>query len=191
MMESTDELSQLVGRRVADRRALLTFTLDDLAERSGVSRAMISRIERGEVQASAVVLDRVCAGLGMTLAALFARAEDTCPLARRSDQPVWRDPASGYVRRDVSPRIPGFPFNIVEVDFPAASDVSMEPSAYRTIKQLVWLLDGEIEITVGGQTHQLKTGDCLAMQPDHGIRFRNPASYPARYAVILNSEPLK
>jgi transcriptional regulator with XRE-family HTH domain len=188
MMESNDELSQLVGRRVADRRAWLTFTLDDLAERSGVSRAMISRIERGEVQASAVVLDRLCGGLGITLSALFARSDEQSPLARRGDQPIWRDPASGYVRRDVSPKLQGLPFSIVEVEFPAGSDVAMEPSAHRTISQMVWLLDGEIEITVSGQTHQLKPGDCLYMRPDDGIRFRNLTGRPARYAVILNSE---
>lgn len=188
-MDSNDELSQLVGRRVADRRALLNFTLDDLAERSGVSRAMISRIERGEVQASAVVLDRLCGGLGMTLSALFARGGEASPLARRSDQPIWRDPASGYVRRDVSPQIAGSGFGIVEVDFPPRSDVALEPSLHRTISQLVWLLEGEIDITVSGQTHQLRAGDCLYMQPDRGIRFRNPTDRFARYAVILNSEP--
>lgn len=190
-MESGDELSELVGRRVSGRRALLALTLDELADRSGVSRAMISRIERGEVQASAVVLDRLCGGLGMTLSALFARSGEASPLARRADQPIWRDPSSGYLRRDVSPQIAESPFSIVEVEFPPKSDVSLEPSAHRTISQLVWLLDGEIEITVGGQTHLLRAGDCLFMRPDDGIRYNNRTDRRARYAVVLSSDPLR
>ena len=72
-MDSSVDLPLLIGRRVAERRAALKLSLDEIAVRTGVSRAMISRIERGEVHASAVVLDKLCAGLGISLSALFAR----------------------------------------------------------------------------------------------------------------------
>ena len=97
-----DALPLLIGRRVAGRRAQLDLSLEEIATRTGVSRAMISRIERGEVHASAVVLDKLCAGLGISLSALFAR-DAASPLLRRADQPVWQDPASGYLRREIAP----------------------------------------------------------------------------------------
>src|SRR3954469_2268426 len=103
-MEESQDLLRLIGGRVGAQRAALGLSLEEVAARTGVSRAMVSRIERGEVHASAVVLDRLCAGLGITLSALFAReAEEALPLLRRADQPVWRDPSSGYVRREVAP----------------------------------------------------------------------------------------
>ncbi len=187
-MEDTPALLLLVGSRVAERRAALKLSLDDLAARTGVSRAMISRIERGEVHASAVVLDRLCGGLGLTLSALFARAAGA-PLLRRADQPEWRDPSSGYVRRDVAPPGTGSAVRIVEVEFPAGAEVSLEATPHRHIDQHVWLIDGQIEITLPTGTHRLAPGDCLYMVPDSGITFRNPGRRAARYAVVLTSEP--
>src|SRR5260370_28342003 len=107
-MDSKKDLPLLIGRRVAQRRAALKLPLEEIATRTGVSRAMVSRIERGEVHASAVVLDKLCAGLGMSLSALFAR-DLASPLLRRADQPVWRDPVSGYLRREVAPAGTGSP----------------------------------------------------------------------------------
>src|SRR5688572_15704998 len=124
-MDTPDSLSSLIATRISARRAALGLSLDELAARSDVSRAMISRIERGEVHASAVVLDNLCAGLGISLSALFAR--DTAnPLLRRDDQPVWQDPETGYQRREVAPAGTGSPVRIVEVDFPAGAEVRFE-----------------------------------------------------------------
>jgi transcriptional regulator with XRE-family HTH domain len=178
-----------IGRRVAERRAALKLSLEEVAARTGVSRAMISRIERGEVHASAVVLDKLCAGLGMTLSTLFARSTPS-QLSRRADQSVWKDPASGYVRREVAPSGTGSPVRIVEVDFPAGATISLEKSRHRLIDQHVWILAGQIEITLPECVYGLAAGDCLHMRPDQGITFRNVTGKPARYAVILTSEPI-
>jgi transcriptional regulator with XRE-family HTH domain len=150
---------------------------------------MISRIERGEVHASAVVLDKLCAGLGISLSELFAR-DAASPLLRRADQPVWQDPASGYLRREIAPAGTGSPVRIVEVDFPAGAEVSFERSRQRAIEQHVWVLEGEIEIAFAGSIYSLAAGDCLHMRLAEGNAFRNVSGRPARYAVILTSEPV-
>ncbi len=182
-MESETYLLTLIGQRIARRRADLRLTLDDVAARTDVSRAMVSRIERGEVHASAVVLDKLCAGLDLTLSALFAR-EVASPLLRRADQPVWRDPQSGYERREIAPAGTGSPVRIVEVDFPAGAVVDFE-ARHERIDQHVWVLHGEMEITLANKTYDLKAGDCLHMRLDAGNAFRNVSGRPARYAVVL------
>ena len=193
-MESDDTLSLLVGKRIAERRATLQLSLDEMATRCGVSRAMISKIERGEVNASAVVLDRLCAGLGFSLSALFAR-DTASPLLRREDQPVWQDPASGYLRREVAPAGTGSPVKIVEVEFPSGAEVTYAPSRERVIDQHVWVLKGAIEVTVAAAsgmaaTYRLDKGDCLQMRVAEGNSFRNTGSKTARYAVIVTQESL-
>src|SRR5882757_4637094 len=116
----TDGIEQDLNRRIAERvrdlRAGRGLTLEALAERSGVSRSMISTIERGESSPTAVLLEKLAAGLGVTLAAMFEGARaGGAPVARRGEQPEWRDPESGYVRRNVSPAGVGSPIRIVEV----------------------------------------------------------------------------
>ncbi|MGB6118429.1 MAG: XRE family transcriptional regulator [Mesorhizobium sp.] len=183
-----DDLTRRIGTRVAQRRSEAGISLDDLAARTNVSRAMISRIERGEVNASAVVLDRLCDGLAMTLSQLFARADAASPLARFAEQPVWRDPASGYLRRTVSPPDRGSAVAIAEIEFPAGASVTLQPSHHRFMDQHVWCLAGQMEITLGVETHRLMQGDCLHMRPEPGIRFANRSGSAARYAVILSME---
>jgi transcriptional regulator with XRE-family HTH domain len=188
-MDHEKGLPLLIGRRVAQRRAALKLSLEEIASRTGVSRAMISRIERGEVHASAVLLDKLCAGLGISLSALFAR-NAASPVLRRADQPVWQDPSSGYIRREVAPAGTGSPVRIVEVDFPAGAEVSFDRSSHRVIDQHVWVLEGEIETALAGTAYSLSAGDCLHMRLAEGNTFRNVSSRPARYAVILTLETI-
>ena len=188
MEEADSDLPILIGRRVAERRAALGLNLDQVATRTGVSRAMVSRIERGEVHASAVVLDRLCGGLGLTLSALFARAE-AAPLSRRADQPTWTDPESGYVRHAVSPGGSEAPFRIVDVEFPPGRSVTLAPNPLQPFVQEIWVLSGEMQITLPTGSHRLEAGDCLACSPSQGISFANPGATWSRYAVILTTEP--
>src|SRR5438045_4269253 len=106
--EAVSDLNQRIAERVRELRAARGLSLDALSSRSGVSRSMISLIERGESSPTAVVLEKLAAGFGVTLASLFDAPAGPArpaggPVARREDQPQWRDPASGYLRRNVSP----------------------------------------------------------------------------------------
>jgi len=188
-----DDINQRIARRVAALRASGGLSLDALAARSGVSRSTISLIERGETSATAVVLERLAAGLGVPLAALFeVEREAPGPLIRRGEQPEWRDPASGYLRRNVSPPDHPSPMRIVEVEFPAGKRVVLEGAGpHGAIQQQVWLLDGTMELTHGGQTWRLDAGDCLAMRLDGPVEFRNPTRQRARYAVLIANEPAR
>ena len=189
-MEISDglELDQRLGTRIKTLRQSRNLTLDMLAERSGVSRAMISRVERGESSPTATLLDRLCTGLGIVLSALFRDEHQPGPLARHADQQVWTDPASGYVRRNVSPAGTGSGVEIVEVEMPMGARVLLDaPRGGFRLDQQIWLLAGEIVIGVGGREHRLVAGDCLAMLLDGPIGFHNPGIEPARYAVVLTA----
>jgi len=185
-----EDINLRIARRVAALRAGRGLSLDQLAAASGVSRSTISLIERGETSATAVVLEKLAAGLGLALAALFETERAAPgPLMRRAEQTQWRDPASGYLRRNVSPPDHPSPMRIVEVEFPAGKRVVLEGAAAdATIQQQVWLLDGTMELTHAGQTWRLEGGDCLAMRLDGPVEFRNPTRRPARYAVVIANE---
>lgn len=194
MGEVVSDLSHRIAERVRALRAAHGLSLDALASKSGVSRSMISLIERGESSPTAVVLEKLAAGLGVMLASLFdtpAAAAQAAggPVARRDDQPQWQDPASGYLRRNVSPPGVAQPMQIVEVHFPAGGRVAFETGARDVrVHQQVWVLEGAIDITLGGERHRLREGDCLAMQLDRPTMFHNPTRKPTRYAVVIASD---
>jgi transcriptional regulator with XRE-family HTH domain len=193
MEEFMSDLNQRIASRVRGLRAAQGLSLEALAAKSGVSRSMISLIERGEINSTAVTLERLATGLGVTLASFFDPPADlppAGPVARREDQPEWRDPASGYVRRNVSPPGVPQPMRIVEVHFPPRARVAFE-NAPRVVPvhQQVWVLEGEMEVTVGDECYRLREGDCLAMQLDRPTMFHNLSRSPARYAVVITTEP--
>lgn len=186
-------VDHLIATRVRDLRKARGYTLDELADLSGVSRSAISLIEREETSPTAVVLNKLADALGVTLAALFSDAPGAAaeqPLARLSEQQIWTDPGSGYIRRNVSPSGYASPVELVEVSFPPGKSVAFENVTRNVVAhQQVWVLEGEMEITVGDRTWQLQVGDCLAMVLEQQIVFRNPGRKPARYAVALTTVP--
>ena len=186
------DLNQRIAARVRDLRAARGLSLDALATHCGVSKSMISLIERGESSPTAVLLEKLATGLGVTLASLFDAPEaSNQPVSRVAEQVQWRDPQSGYVRRNVSPS--GFysPIQIVEVQFPAGARVAYETGAREPrVHQQVWVLDGSIEVTVGEDVHRLHVGDCLAMVLDRPTVFHNPTRKAASYAVVITAEPI-
>lgn len=187
----TVTISERLAARIRQIRAERSLTLEAFAEASGVSRSMISLIERGESSPTAVVLEKLATGLGVALATLFdAPSAPPDPVSRRANQIEWRDPASGYLRRNVSPGGFASPIQIVDVAFPPGARVAYETGPRAgVIHHQVWVLQGMIEIVLGDTRFELRTGDCVAFVLNQPVTYHNPTAKPARYAVIIATIP--
>jgi transcriptional regulator with XRE-family HTH domain len=180
-----DDFAHRLAQRLRLERDSRGWSLADLAERSGVSKATISKIERAEVSPTAVVLVRLASAFELTLAGLMLRAEDHGGrLSRADEQPVWRDPETGYLRKQVFSR-PDHPVEIVQVELPPRQSVTLPASSYAHIRQTVWLLSGSLVITEGGERHELGAGDCLGFGPPADTVFANETNTPCVYIVAL------
>lgn len=192
MLESEERLNQCIATRVGELRAERGFSLEVLANRSGVSRSMISLIERGETSPTAVTLAKLSAAFEVPLSSLFEPMSDRTgapgPLARREQQLEWRDPGSGYVRRSVTPPGVSHPMRITEVSFPAGARVAFENEGRTRVCQQIWMLAGGMDVTLGTKRHRLREGDCLAMELDAPTMFHNPTRKAARYAVVVAAD---
>jgi transcriptional regulator with XRE-family HTH domain len=179
------DIDTTIASRVRDRRSAIGMTIDELARASGVSRAMISKIERRDASPTATLLGRLCNALGLPMSAMFATAQEAFPVKRAYDRATWRDPGSGYLRSTVSPDMG--PASIVDVVMPPGGDVSYDNIIPMPFEQYIWILEGELEVTYGEEPTQLLTGDCLYVRLDRPTRFRNLSAWKTRYAVFLAS----
>ncbi len=180
-----DDTSHRLAQRLRLERDGRGWSLAELAERSGVSKATISKIERAEVSPTAVVLVRLASAFDLTLAGLMLRAEGQGePVSRSGAQPIWRDPETGYVRRQVFSR-PDHPVELVRVELPARQHVTLPASSYAHIRQLVWVQSGSLVITEGGARHVLSAGDCLGFGSPAETTFANETNAPCAYVVAL------
>jgi transcriptional regulator with XRE-family HTH domain len=183
----SDELDGRIAARLLAERTSRSWSLEQLAEHAGVSRAMISKVERGESSPTATVLGRLSAAFGLTLSQLLARAEQGTGrlLNRAEEQGRWRDPDTGFERRALTP--PGSsPLELVWGELPSKARVDYPASAFTFIEdQQIVVIAGRLTFTQGTQAYQLRAGDCLRLGPPADCRFENPGSTPCRYMVAV------
>ena len=175
-----------IARRLTLEREARSWSQADLAARAGVSRAMISKIERGQASPTATILGRLSGALELTMATLLARAEaGSARLVKAGDQPIWVDPETAYVRRQVFAK-PGGALEIVQVSLPAGARVAYPAASYAFLRHhLVWLLSGTLVIEENEMGQHLEAGDCLEFGEPAPIVYRNPGPAEARYVVAL------
>jgi transcriptional regulator with XRE-family HTH domain len=180
-----DDLTPQIAVRVKTERERQAWSLADLAARSGVSKAMLSKIEREETSPTATILLRIATAFGHTLAS-FLSPPGAKPQAvlRAAEQPIWRDPASHYLRRQVFQSAEN-PLEMVEVQLPAGARVNLPASAYMLIRQVVWVLNGALTLKRGTQTIVLRKGDRFEFGPPEDTEFRNASDKECRYLVAL------
>jgi transcriptional regulator with XRE-family HTH domain len=192
------------GERLRAERHARGWPIERLASASGVSRAMISKIERGESSPTAVVLGKLSAALELSVSELLGprepgagnlagagdgnrlaggQAADGGIVRRAADTPEWRDPDTGYLRRQVS--TPRFPAAVTEVTLPPGARVPYPAGAYAFIAQLVWVLSGQLTLTDGPAVHALAAGDTFELGEPRPREFRNDGTGDCRYLVVV------
>ncbi len=181
-----DDIADKIALRLRVEREARNWSLAGLAEQSGVSKAMISKIERGESSPTTTVLGRLCGAFGLTLSTFLTRAEGhSGRLIRASEQPSWRDPKTGSVRTLISPSAGG-PIEIVSVDLPAESEIAFPASIYAVFHQIVLVVEGQLILAEGDTNHVLNGGDCLELGPPSQCVFQNKTKKPCRYLVAAS-----
>ena len=181
-----DSIERRIAQRIRSLRAERQWPLEELASRSGVSRASLSRIENGEVSPTAAVLCKVCAAFGLTLSRLMVLVEEGfAPLVPREAQLTWTDPDTGYQRRAVSPPAPGLSGEVVESTLKPSTRIAYDQPPRPGLEHHLVMIEGALALTVSGQRHELKPGDCLRYRLDGASLFETPAHTGARYFLFM------
>jgi transcriptional regulator with XRE-family HTH domain len=177
-----------LARRLKAEREARGWSLGELSDQSGVSKAMLSRIERAECSPTAALLGRLSGAFGLTLSQLFqpaARADGL--VSRISDQPVWRDPETGFVRRSLTPQGGRpTPLELVMGELPPGAAVAYPAAAYRfAADHQIVVLAGELRFRQSEITTVLAAGDCLRLGDPLPCEYRNEGAVPCRYVVAV------
>ena len=181
METATDALDRRIAHRLHGLRAERGWSLDDLARRTGVSRATLSRLENADVSPTASVLGKLCAAYGLTMSRLMLMVEDDFPpLLRRDAQPLWTDPESGFRRRSVSPPAQSLSGEALECELDPGVGIAYDEAPRPGLEHHLLLLSGRLRVTVDGRDHDLQPGDCLRYQlfgPSEFLTQDQPATY--------------
>lgn len=178
-----------LGARVKEIRRRRGLTLEDLAERAGVSRAMISKVERGEKNPTLVVAAKVAEGLGVAFSELLGVEERreivVVPRGRRM---VVRDPGTGFERQLLSPTFGGSGVEFVRNVVPRGSTSGEFPPHRRGVEEYVVVEKGRLRAFIGGEEHLLEEGDALYFEADVSHRFDNVGNDECSYYLVIVSK---
>lgn len=175
-----------LAKRLGDLRKARNWSLDDLAEKTEISRATLSRIERGGTSPTAAALGQFAKAFGLSMAELFGVGPASHEAkVRRGEQLVWEDPETGFQRRSVSPAISGFRGSVIEGTLPAGATISYSVPPLPDLEHHLVLLQGCLAVTLGDQRHDLEVGDCMRFRLNTPNAYHAPGPDPARYLLTV------
>lgn len=180
--------SARLGERVRALRREAGLTLDGLAERAGVSRAMLSKVERGEKNPTLVVAARVAEGLGVTLTQLIdTEAPGAVAVARRGERRVMRDPRTGFERQEISPAASGRGVELVYNVVPEGSTSGEFPPHREGVEEHVVVERGRLRAVLGVEEYVLEAGDAVYFEAGVPHRFDNVGEGECGYYLVIDS----
>jgi transcriptional regulator with XRE-family HTH domain len=180
------EFSDQLGARLRMQRQGRGFNLDALAAASGVSRSMISDIERGAKIPTVLVLARLATALGVTVSRLLGEDQPERVITiRRADQPAITDTA-GWQRRILSPTLPGVEFEFIRTTVPAGVVIGEFAPHAAGSREYVAVEAGELTVTLDGADHLLTTGDALYYAGDCTHAFANAGEAECVYYTAMH-----
>jgi len=175
-----------LAQRLKELRAEQKWSLDQLAEKSGVSRGTLSRLEKGEVSPTANVLGKLCAAYGLTMSRLIAMVETQfkahIPVL---DQKVWYDSDYSFKRKLVSPPSAQLSAEVIECELISGAEISYDKSPKLGLEHHLIMRAGELQVTIEGKEYHLLEGDCLRYRLSGSSKFRARGDTNSNYTLVI------
>ena len=181
-----------LGDALKRRRAERELTLDQLASKSGVSRAAISKIERGDSAASTSTLGKLAEALDLSISQLVGGTSREPVLhIPRERQPIFVEESTGFERRSLSPMYSGRGIDFVLNKLPPRAKTGPFPSHREGVEEHLYVTKGRLKVTLGGTPHIVEAGDFLFYRSDLSHSFENFGSTACEYLIVIDSTKLR
>lgn len=182
---SSSYCDQALANHLENVRHKLGLSLNEVSELSSVSRATLSRIERGQTSPTASVLGRLCSVYAMSMSSLLMAVETDSPRHTVfKNAKKWRDPETGYTRIALSPPTEQYAAQVSLGALPTGAIIEYDKPPMEGLEQHIVLLEGQLTLTFDGQTYLLKPKDCLALKLHGSSCFQNMGDTVAEYLII-------
>ena len=179
--------SKAFGERVRKLRERADLTLVQLSEKSGVSRAMLSKVERGEQSPTIGVAKRIAHALNKSLSFLTAGREENRATAvvRKAERPIFRDEKTGFERHVLSPVFAGSDTEVIYHHLPAKVETGPLPAYPSGTEKYVVMARGEMVVDIIGTETRLMEGDTFFFEADVAHSFNNRTNKPCNYYLFI------
>jgi transcriptional regulator with XRE-family HTH domain len=178
------DLARRVAENLREQRRRRDMSLDQLAQRTGVSRAGLSQIETCKTNPSIGVLWKIASGLGIPFSELIGEREQAVAVLRRGDAQVLRSTDRKFESRPLMPPSAGNEIEVYELRLAGHARHASEAHGAGT-RELVIVLAGALRMVVGAASEQLGVGDSMLFNANTPHAYENPGSREARYHDVI------
>lgn len=185
---SENAISLEFGKRVAVMRRTHKITLDELAERSGVSRSMLSQIERGKANPTLAVAARIADAFGVSIVHLIE--EDIRPslieVVEADDEQAVFSEKNGCRLRTLTPLHLEKNVELYELTFAPEGELDSD-AHFGGTREVLTVAQGEVELTVGMEGPRLlRAGDTAHYPADRKHRIANTLATDAVCYLVVS-----
>ena len=183
MSTNQERVATEIASRVRAERARRQWTLDELAERSTVSRRLLVQIEHAEANPSLATLLKLAAALGVTLTELISEEPEARPVAvmsRHDAMTLWSTPAGSAARLLVSHgSLELWSWTLQPGDRRAS-----EPHRTGSL-ELLTVQTGTVALVVGDHHVEIATGDSAWFDATWPHAYTNPGATVATFTLVV------
>ncbi len=181
-----------LGHAIRARRIALGLTLETLSERAGVSRAMLSDIERNVKNPTIKVLSQIAEGLECTVSYLLGEEQtgkniERIQVTRKNERHILIDPQSGVERHLLAPALQHHGIEVLWYIIPSGQKTGDFPPHQHGVEEHITVIQGCLHCILGEQEITLESGDSVFFPADIVHGFYNSGSEPCHYFLIIDS----
>lgn len=177
----------MVGNRIRHIRKANKLTLQEIADKTALSVGFISQVERGTTEPSLSALRKIADALNVSLYMLLEQEHTDAMLVKGSHRAIIRLPNSSIEYEVVSPMANEnyLPSSMVVQFEIAPGGCDSEEFLHHSSEEIVVVLEGALDIDVGGVVSHMETGDSLLIKPNTPHRTENHGAVPVKGYCIL------
>lgn len=176
------------GTNVKRARTEKKMSLQGLSNLTGVSRSMLSQIEREEKNPTIQVACSIAEGLNLTLSQLLdQQTENETLFIKKEQQQIFRDEVSGFERRLLSPSFPSKGIEFILNIIPINGESGVFPPHKTGVQEYITVAKGCLRASLGPYTYDLHEGDSIYFDANVEHRFQNVGDSECHYFLVIDS----
>lgn len=176
------------SEKIKEMRQEKKISLQELADLSGVSKSMISKIEREEKNPTLQVAAQIAEALGTTLSALLDEPKNQdIVIIKKDDRVIYHDELTGFQRILLSPQFETKGIEFIKNIIPHGAESPIFPPHRDGVKEYITVSKGELAALIGDQEFKLETGDSIFFQGNNRHQFKNTGDTECHYYLVVDS----
>lgn len=179
-------VTEQIAHTLKSIRKMRGWSLSHTAQHTGVSKAMLGQIERGESSPTVATLWKIASGMHVAFSAfLETQGSTVAGDARRAETPVFLETGGGMRVESLFPYELTLGFEMFIVDLIPAARSESSPHAKGVVEHVA-VIEGVLALTVDGVTHRLNPGQGIRFAADCPHSYHNPGVERVRFHDLIH-----